>query len=80
MHLTSGGTDRDELGVEFYTPFHIERQSTAVVEIGTDGRQHSFDEIDVATGTPWMLTLHNTLRMPPLTDLLLLQPLLPLIS
>ena len=47
LYLTSGGTVRDELGVGFHIPIAIERQSTGAVEIGFDGRQHGFDEIDV---------------------------------
>ena len=41
------GIDRNEFGVGFYITIHIERQSTVVVEIGFDGHQHGFDEIDV---------------------------------
>ena len=41
------GIDRDELGVEFHIIFHIERYPTGSVEIGSDGRQHGFDELDV---------------------------------
>ena len=45
--LNIRGIYRDDLGIRFNISMLIERQSTGAVEIGFDGRQYDFDEIDV---------------------------------
>ena len=45
--LNIRGIYRDDLGVWFHIIFHIERYPIGAVEIGFDGRQYDFDEIDV---------------------------------
>ena len=57
------GSVRDELGVGFNIFTHVERQSTGAVEIGSDGRQHGFDEIDVPQKAA-ILSLLLLLRLP----------------
>ena len=57
------GTYRDEFGVEFHISMLIESYPTGAVEIGSDGRQHGFDEIDVPQKAA-ILSLLLLLRLP----------------